>query len=121
MEQLDIVLMKEYMDDLYNMFKMDQSKLNEIISKFQIPEGGYEIIASGEFGESELYWVIKNKKEHARFLLVNSYWHPVLEKEIDFYRENGFNIEKVILRRPETIETTEDNLLLFLYAIFELR
>ncbi len=116
------------MDDFYNMFKMNQSKLDEIISKFQMPEGEYIIIEHGEFGESELYWVIENKKGHAKFLLVDSYWHPVLEKEINFYKENGFNVARPILRKPETIEPSEDKkdlrteyLFLFLYAIFELQ
>ncbi len=116
------------MDNLYNMFKMDRIKLNEIIAKFQMPEGEYVIIEHGEFGESELYWVIENEKERTKFLLINSYWHPGLEKEIDFYREKGFNIEKPILRKPETIETSENKkdsrtkyLFLFLYVIFQLK
>lgn len=116
------------MNDLYNMLKMDQPKLNEVIAKFQMPEGEYEISENGEFGESELYWIIENKKEHTKFLLINSYWHPGLEEENNFYRENGFDIKRSILRKPETIGVSENKkdprikyLFLFLYAIFELQ
>jgi hypothetical protein len=43
-----------------NKYKMDNSKLGEIISKFEVPTEKYIIEKYGEFGESELYWIIEN-------------------------------------------------------------
>ena len=88
-----------------NIYKMDNSKLGEIISKFEVPIEKY-----GEFGESELYWIIESQESHLKYLLVSTYWHPGVEEEINFYKENGIIIKKPILRKPETLEVIEDKM-----------
>ena len=110
------------MDDMYY---MDDDKLAKIISKFDMPIEKYSIKKNGEFGESEVYWVIQNQNNSAQYLLVNTYWHPGLKTEIDFYKKEGFNINKPIQRRTETLEVPEDKnypiikyLYYDLYAIF---
>jgi hypothetical protein len=110
------------MDDMYY---MDDDKLAKIISKFDMPIEKYTIKENGEFGESEVYWVIQNQNNSAQYLLVNTYWHPGLKTEIDFYKKEGFNINKPIQRRTETLEVSEDKndpirkyLYYDLYAIF---
>lgn len=113
------------MNKINNMCYMDNSKLAEIISKFDMPIGKYIIKTNDEFGESEFYWVIQNQNNSAQYLLVNTYWHPGLKTEIDFYKKEGFNIKKPIQRRTETLEFPEDKddtirkyLYYDLYAIF---
>lgn len=93
-----------------NIYKMDNSKLGEIISKFEVPTEKYIIEKYGEFGESELYWIIESQESHLKYLLVSTYWHPGVEEEINFYKENGIIIKKPILRKPETLEVIEDKM-----------
>lgn len=107
--------------------KMDKAKMQEIISKFRMPNGEYTIIKHDEFGESEFYWEIEHVKSRKRFLLMNTYWHPGPEEEAKFYRENGYNVKKPILRKFETLEVPEDKddprrkyMYYDLYSIFEL-
>ena len=57
------------MDDMYY---MDDDKLAKIISKFDMPIEKYSIKKNGEFGESEVYWVIQNQNNSAQYLLVNT-------------------------------------------------
>jgi len=95
-------------DTMDNIDKMDNNKLAEIISKFEMPDGNYLIQRHGEFGESEKYWTIENKIDHQLFLLVCTYWHPGFEKEAVFYKENGFNIKKQIPRKIDTFEIPSD-------------
>ena len=91
-----------------NIYYMSEAKLDEIISKFEMPSRKYTIKKNDEFGESEFYWVIQNQNNSAQYLLVNTYWHPGLKTEIDFYKKEGFNIKKPIQRRVETLEVPED-------------
>ena len=106
---------------------MKPAKLQSVISMFQMPEGEYFLRGNGEFGESELFWVIKNQNTEANYLLVNTYSHHGAEKEMEFYRDNGFDVVKPILRRFETLENPDDkndpkeNYLFGMYAIFELK
>lgn len=107
--------------------KMDKAKMQEIISKFRMPDGEYAIIKHDEFGESEFYWEIEHVKSRKRFLLMNTYWHPGPEEEAKFYHENDYNVKKAILRKFETLEVPEDKddprrkyMYYDLYSIFEL-
>lgn len=93
-----------------NIYKMDNSKLGEIISKFEVSTEKYIIEKYGEFGESELYWIIESQESHLKYLLVSTHWHPGVEEEINFYKENGIIIKKLILRKPETLEVIEDKM-----------
>jgi len=110
-----------------SIYDMNPSRLRSIVSKFQMPSGEYVVEKGDEFGESELWWIIKNSSNGMHFLLVNTYSHPSLEKEIAFYRENGFNVKKPILRKIETLKRPCDKddpvwrYLFWTYAIFELR
>ena len=91
-----------------------------------MPDGKYTVEDGDEFGESELWWVVKNLKENKLFLLVNTYSHPGVEKEMVFYRKNGFNVKKPVLRRFDTLKDPKEkndpewNYLFGMYAIFEL-
>ena len=110
------------MNDIYY---MGDDKLKSIISKFQMPKGEYTASYGDDFGESELYWVVEEKNTHKKYLLVNTYWHPKIEKEMAFYRENGFDVKKEIWRDPSTLtdgekQTSGWNYLYITYAIFEL-
>ena len=87
---------------------MDKEKLKEILSKFQMPQGEYSIESEGDFGESENYWVIAEEETNAKYLLVSTYWHPGIEKEMDFYRKNGFNVKNPILRDFGSLEVAAD-------------
>lgn len=87
---------------------MNTIELAEIISKFEMPEGKYVVKEQDEFGESEFYWVVENNDNHLKFLLVCTYWHPGPEKEMNFYKENGIDVKKPILRRFSTLEVAED-------------
>ncbi|MBR5939329.1 hypothetical protein IKZ77_02130 [Candidatus Saccharibacteria bacterium] len=110
-----------------SVYDMGPARLRSIISKFQMPDGEYIVERGDEFGESEFWWVIKNSINDARFLLVNTYSHPSLEKEMAFYRENGFAVKRPVLRKPETLKRPRDKddpvwkYLLWTYAIFELK
>ena len=112
-----------------NIEKMDNKKIMEIVSKFEMPDGDYILVRErDEFGEGECYWVIENISNHSKFLLVCTYWHPGVEQEIEFYQKNGFNIQKPILRKYDTLEVREDKnnptrryLFYDLYALFEIR
>lgn len=67
-----------------NMYSMSDTKLAEIVSKFEMPAGDYTIKKHDEFGESELYWIIENRNDKTNYLLVCTYWHPGIEKEAEF-------------------------------------
>lgn len=41
--------------------QMSESRLSDVISKYQMPEGRYSVEGEGSFGESEFFWVIKNQ------------------------------------------------------------
>ena len=108
-----------------NAHDMSDSKLAEIVSKFEMPAGKYVVKKHDEFGESEFYWIIENQDEHLEYLLVNTYWHPGIEKEINFYKENGIFVKKPILRKFKTLEVATDKddpirkyLFYDLYALF---
>ena len=109
-----------------SIYDMKPTRLRSVLSKFQMPDGEYVVEKGDEFGESELWWVIKNLSNGMRFLLVNTYSHPNLENEMAFYRENGFNVKKPILRKLETLKRPRDkddpewNYLFWTYAVFEL-
>ena len=108
-----------------NIYYISETKLAEIISKFVMPSGKYTIEKNDEFGEGENYWIIKNRKNSSRYLLVATYWHPKFEEEKKFYKKEGFKITAQIPRRIETLEVPEDKndsirkyLFYDLYAIF---
>ena len=80
-----------------------------------------------EFGESGFCWVIEDSDTHLQFLLACTYWRPGIEKEMSFYKANGFNVKKPILKKINTLEVAEDKynpirkyLFRDLYAIFRL-
>ena len=57
-----------------NIEKMDNKKIMEIVSKFEMPDGDYILVRErDEFGEGEFYWVIENISNHSKFLLVCTY------------------------------------------------
>ena len=107
-----------------DVYDMPPEKLYGILSKFQMPEGEYVASKGDEFGESEFYWMIENKNTHSKYLLVNTYSHPSSEKEMSYYRKNGFNVKQPILRKIETLDDpnkkndSEWNYLFSTYAIF---
>ena len=55
--------------------QMSESRLSDVISKYQMPEGRYSVEGEGSFGESEFFWVIKNQSTNQKYLLVNTYSH----------------------------------------------
>lgn len=40
---------------------MTESKLSNIISKYQLPMDDYSVEVDGAFGRGEFFWVIKNQ------------------------------------------------------------
>lgn len=107
--------------------QMSESRLGEVISKFQMPEGRYSIEGEGSFGESEFFWVIKNQSTNQKYLLVNTYSHHGVEAELEYYREEGFENLEAIPRRIETLEIPSDaedeisKYLFGMYSIFEIK
>ena len=84
--------------------QMSESRLSDVISKYQMPEGRYSVEGEGSFGESEFFWVIKNQSTNQKYLLVNTYSHHGVEAELECYREGGFENLEAIPRRIETLE-----------------
>lgn len=109
------------------MWEMTENELNEIISKYQMPEGRYSVEEEGSFGESEFFWVIQNQLTNQKYLLMNTYSHHGVEAEVKFYRECGFDNLEAIPRKIETLENTSDaddeifKYLFGLYSIFEIK
>ena len=106
---------------------MSKDELKEVISKYQLPIGNYSIKKEGNFGESEFFWVIKNKTTNKEYLLVNTYSHHGIEDEIRCYQQGGFNSLEPIPRKIETLEVKSDTngeiykYLFGLYSIFEIK
>lgn len=107
--------------------QMSESRLGEVISKFQMPEGQYSVVEEGSFGESEFFWVIKNQSTNQKYLLMNTYSHHGVESELECYREEGFDNLEAIPRRIETLEVASDaedeisKYLFGMYSIFEIK
>ncbi len=107
--------------------QMSESRLSDVISKYQMPEGRYSVEGEGSFGESEFFWVIKNQSTNQKYLLVNTYSHHGVEAELECYREGGFENLEAIPRRIETLEIpsdAEDEISKYLfgfYSIFEIK
>ncbi len=107
--------------------QMSESRLSDVISKYQMPEGRYSVEGEGSFGESEFFWVIKNQSTNQKYLLVNTYSHHGVEAELECYREGGFENLEAIPRRIETLEIASDaedeisKYLFGFYSIFEIK
>jgi len=107
--------------------QMSESRLSDVISKYQMPEGRYSVEGEGSFGESEFFWVIKNQSTNQKYLLVNTYSHHGVEAELECYREGGFENLEAIPRRIETLENASDaddeisKYLFGMYSIFEIK
>ena len=112
---------------MVSLYEMGDTRLREILSKFQMPDGKYVVEKGSESGEGESWWVIRNQKSGQRFLLANIYSHSNLETEMWFYGENGFDLGKSILRKPNTSkklrarDMSKQGCLFGAYAIFELK
>ena len=103
--------------------QMSESRLSDVISKYQMPEGRYSIEGEGSFGESEFFWVIKNQSTNQKYLLVNTYSHHGVEAELECYREGGFEHLEAIPRRIETLEIAsyaDDEISKYLFGMFSL-
>lgn len=103
--------------------QMSESRLSDVISKYQMPEGRYSVEGEGSFGESEFFWVIKNQSTNQKYLLVNTYSHHGVEAELECYREGGFENLEAIPRRIETLEIasyTDDEISKYLFGMFSL-
>ena len=109
------------------MWEMTESKLSNIISKYQLPMDNYLMEVDGAFGRGEFFWVIKNQSTNKKYLLVNTYSHHGVEAEVEYYREEGFDNLEVIPRRIETLELASDaedeisKYLFGMYSIFEMK
>ena len=103
--------------------QMSESRLSDVISKYQMPEGRYSVEGEGSFGESEFFWVIKNQSSNQKYLLVNTYSHHGVEAELECYREGGFENLEAIPRRIETLEIAsdaDDEISKYLFGMFSL-
>lgn len=103
--------------------QMTESRLSDVISKYQMPEGRYSVEGEGSFGESEFFWVIKNQSTNQKYLLVNTYSHHGVEAELECYREGGFENLEAIPRRIETLEIAcyaDDEISKYLFGMFSL-
>ena len=103
--------------------QMSESRLSDVISKYQMPEGRYSLVEEGSFGESEFFWVIKNQSTNQKYLLVNTYSHHGVEAELECYREGGFENLEAIPRRIETLEIAsdaDDEISKYLFGMFSL-
>ena len=103
--------------------QMSESRLSDVISKYQMPEGRYSIEGEGSFGESEFFWVIKNQSTNQKYLLVNTYSHHGVEAELECYREGGFENLEAIPTRIETLEIAsyeDDEISKYLFGMFSL-
>ncbi len=103
--------------------QMSESRLSDVISKYQMPEGRYSVEEEGSFGESEFFWVIKNQSTNQKYLLVNTYSHHGVEAELECYREGGFENLEAIPRRIETLEIAsdaDDEISKYLFGMFSL-
>ena len=103
--------------------QMSESRLSDVISKYQMPEGRYSVEGEGSFGESEFFWVIKNQSTNQKYLLVNTYSHHGVEAELECYREGGFENLEAIPRRIETLEIAscaDDEISKYLFGMFSL-
>lgn len=109
------------------MWEMTESKLSNIISKYQLPMDNYLVEVDGAFGRGEFFWVIKNQSTNKKYLLVNTYSHHGVVTEVEYYREEGFDNLEVIPRRIETLEFASDaeeeisKYLFGMYSIFEMK
>ena len=109
------------------MWEMTESKLSNIISKYQLPMDDYSVEVDGAFGRGEFVWVIKNQSTNKKYLLVNTYSHHGVESELECYREGGFDNLEAIPRRIETLELASDaedeisKYLFGMYSIFEIK
>lgn len=107
--------------------QMSESRLGEVISKFQMPQDRYLIEQEGSFGRGEFFRIIKNQTTHQKYLLMNTYSHHGVESELEYYREEGFSNLEAIPRRIETLEIpsdAEDEISKYLfgfYSIFEIK
>ena len=107
--------------------QMSESRLSDVISRYQMPEGRYSVEGEGSFGESEFFWVIKNQLTNQKYLLVNTYSHHGVEAELEYYREEGFDNLEAIPRRIETLEIASDaddeisKYLFGMYSLFEIK
>ena len=107
--------------------QMSESRLSDVISKYQMPEGRYSVEEEGSFGESEFFWVIKNQSTNQKYLLMNTYSHHGVEDEVECYREEGFDNLEAIPRKIETLENASDaddeisKYLFGMYSIFEIK
>ena len=109
------------------MWEMTESKLSNIISKYQLPMDDYLAEVDGAFGRGEFFWVIKNQSTNKKYLLVNTYSHHGVESELECYREGGFDNLEAIPRKIETLENASDaedeisKYLFGMYSIFEMK
>lgn len=105
---------------------MDADKLKEVLSKFEVEEGEYKVAKEDELGESEFVFVIVDKKSPRKYLIANSWRHPGIEEEANYYRENGYPVKKPIPRKISTLEVPEDKddsfwvYLYSAYTVFEM-
>ena len=103
--------------------QMNESRLSDVISKYQMPEGRYLVEGEGSFGESEFFWVIKNQSTNQKYLLMNTYSHHGVEAEVEYYREEGFDNLEAIPRRIETLEiasSADDEISKYLFGMYSL-
>ena len=109
------------------MWEMTESKLSNIISKYQLPMDDYLVEVDRAFGRGEFFWVIKNQSTNKKYLLVNTYSHHGIESELECYREGGFDNLEAIPRKIETLENASDaedeisKYLFGMYSIFEIK
>lgn len=50
------------------MWGMTESKLSNIISKYQLPMDNYLVEVDGAFGRGGFFWVIKNQSTNQKYL-----------------------------------------------------
>ena len=109
------------------MWEITESKLSNIVSKYQLPMDNYLVEVDGAFGRGEFFWVIKNQSTNKKYLLVNTYSHHGIESELECYREGGFDNLEAIPRKIETLENASDaddeisKYLFGMYSIFEIK
>lgn len=91
-----------------NIYYMSEAKLDEIISKFEMPSDRYSIINEKQLGESEDVFIVKNTETGQKFLIARTYFHPSIEQEMKFYQDNNLDVVEPVIRKLETLDFPED-------------
>ncbi len=100
--------------------------IEDILSKFQIPKGNYQIIKEDELDESEFIFIIEEQTSKKQYLLSSTYYHPGIKEESNFYKQHGYEVKNPIQRLTGTLEVAtdkDDSFYKFLYishTLFEL-